>query len=155
MLKTQTINVSTERNVDLLSALRSQSIHYFTLHLFISKKRPPYYRTFRITYTWQSRVVQWPETVVLRTYHLAPSLPLLPPYKRKRLKEEIQDKTTMLTLTNSALAIPSPTWLQKFPYMLHIFIHWRSGCPNFAKDADCAAAATADKVRYAIICTNK
>ncbi|KAJ6363721.1 hypothetical protein OIU78_003819 [Salix suchowensis] len=91
--------------------------------------------------------------VVLRTYHLAASL--LPPYKRKRLKQEIQDKTTMLTLTNTALAIPSPTWLQNFPYMLHIFIHWRSVCPNFANAADCAAAATADNVRYAIICTNK
>lgn len=58
-------------------------------------------------------------------------------------------------LTNRADAIPSPTWLQNFPYMLHIFSHCNSGCPSFANTADCAAAATAATVKYAIICTNK
>lgn len=90
-----------------------------------------------------------------KSYHLALLLPLVPPYKRKRLKADIQDRTTMLRLTNIALPTPSPTWLQNFPYILHIFIHCSSGWPNFASVADCAAAATADTVMYAITCPNK
>lgn len=79
-------------------------------------------------------------------------LVLLPPYKRKRLKAEIHDSITILRLTTKALANPSPTWLQNLPYMLHIFIHCNSDCPSFANTADCAAAATAATVTYAITC---
>lgn len=56
-------------------------------------------------------------------------------------------------LAKTALASPSATWLQNFPYKLHTFIHCSSGCPTFANIDDCAAAATAANVKYASICT--
>ena len=80
---------------------------------------------------------------------------LLVPYKRKRLKAEIHERTTILRLTTKALAIPSPIWLQNFPYMLHTFIHWSSACPVLPSTPDCNAAATAATVTYAITCTNR
>lgn len=65
----------------------------------------------------------------------------------------MQEIKTNPMQANKALAIPSPTWLQNFPYISQIFIHWSSGWPSFAKAADCAAAATPATHKYATACS--
>lgn len=85
-----------------------------------------------------------------QAYHPPLFFPLLSPYNRNRLKAEIAERSTNERLASNALATPSPIWLQNFPNKVHVFIHWSSICPNCAKTAVCAAAATADKVKYAI-----
>lgn len=72
------------------------------------------------------------------------------PYKRKRLKADMEETVTMQRQARKALTIPPPTRVQNFPYRLHIFIHCSSCCPNWPSSAACTAAATAARVRYDI-----
>ncbi|KAK1395465.1 hypothetical protein POM88_014521 [Heracleum sosnowskyi] len=101
--------------------------------------------------TWVAVKPQPDILSVHQFYHLALFLSLLFPYNRNKLKADIAERITMLRLAITALAIPSPTWLQNFPYMVHTFIHCKVGSPIFENNAACKADAVAAKHEYVII----
>ncbi|CAL9073107.1 unnamed protein product [Musa textilis] len=82
-------------------------------------------------------------------YQLPLFCSLILPYKRKRLKADMEETITRQRQARKALAMPSPTWVQNFPYRLHSFIHCSSAWPDWPSSAASAAAAIAADATYA------
>ncbi|RWW14518.1 hypothetical protein BHE74_00023279 [Ensete ventricosum] len=68
---------------------------------------------------------------------------------RKRLKADMEETIIRQRQARKAVAMPSPTWVQNFPYRLHSFIHCSSAWPDWPSSAASAAAAIAADARYA------
>ncbi|THU64360.1 hypothetical protein C4D60_Mb01t25670 [Musa balbisiana] len=89
------------------------------------------------------------ERISATLYQLPLFCSLVLPYKRKRLKADMEETITRQRQARKALAMPSPTWVQNFPYRLHSFIHCSSAWPDWPSSAASAAAAIAADATYA------